>query len=197
MKKRIIIGSSLLLLCGLFIYLYNNKLAFFQKNSVNLYEVTNSGSKKENLNAYLEATYIASTLANFDNNSKESFFVVFGSDVQFIVYMNNNEAKKINKYLLDNPNKSYKLLGVTKLIPDSMEEYGKKFVKEWLDINHHHEEEVHSHDISTDDFYHYFGNVYLDTTVNNNSLLIYKIVIYVLGISSLLVFISPIIKKNI
>ena len=181
MKKALIIGIVLIsATIGLTIY-----SEFINKN-VNIHDITNKGLKKENEKVYLDATFIAGTITNDDKNS---FYVIFGDGVQYIVYMNNNEASKINKYLLDNPDGSYKIEGITKLIPTSMEENGKKFVKEWLDNNHTHgeENETHSHDITTDEFYHYFGYVYLDSTSHFDLI---KILIYVTGTVGLLFIIS-------
>ena len=67
-----------------------------------------------------------------------------------------------------------------------MEENGKKFVKEWLDNNHTHdgsEEENHTHVINTEQFYQYFGYVYLDTTTSFSFI---KLIIYLTGIFGVL-----------
>lgn len=172
MKKYLIIGLILVIISfGLVIY------SEFINKSINIYEITNSGLKEENKNVYLNATFVAGRIA-------DNYYVIFGDGVQYIVYVSDKEADKINNYLLDNPESSYKIEGITKLIPHTLEEKGKKFVREWLDANHHHEveDENHSHDISTDEFYHYFGYVYLESTNIN----IITIVIYVTGIMGLL-----------
>ena len=177
MKKTLIIGIILLVITlGLIIY---NE---FIKPVPNIYTITNSGSKVDNAKVYLNATFVAGTITSNDNYS---YYVMFGDGVQYIVYMDDVRASKINRYLLDNPESSYKIEGTTKLIPNAMVENGKTFVKEWLDKNHAHEEEPkdHTHDISTDDFYHYFGYVYLDTT-NNFSII--NVFIYITGIIGLL-----------
>ena len=176
MKKTLIIGIILLIISmGLFIY---NE---FIDNRINIYEITNSGTKKEGSKVYLDATFVAGTITNDKDNG---YYVIFGDGVQYIVYMKHTEANKLNRYLLDNPDDSKRVVGVTKLINEDMEENGKKFVKEWLDNNHTHEvvEENHTHDITTDDFYHYFGYVYVDTTEFN----IIKLIIYITGITSIL-----------
>ena len=109
--------------------------------------------------------------------------------------MSNKDANKINRYLLDRPNDSYRIKGVTKAIPNELVDNGKKFVNEWLNTNHNHEkdEDPDSHDITTDDFYHYFGYVYLDNIVDNNLLI--KIIIYMTGITGSLIIISLIFRK--
>jgi len=178
MKKYLIIGIVLLVLAiGLTIY---SNIKEKNINYTNIHEITNNGSKIEGAYVRLDATYIAGSITGDDNNS---YYVIFGDGVQYIVYIKNSEADVINKYLLDNPDKSYKITGITKLIPTTMEENGKKFVKEWLDHTHNHEtgevEEGHTHNISTDDFYHYFGYVYIDTTIYEN--VTDKIITYVSG----------------
>ncbi len=183
MKKCLIIGITLLVIClGLTIYreLINA--------SINIYDITNSGLKEENKRVYLDATFVAGTI---NGSSDDSFYVMFGDGVQYIVWMNNKKANEINNFLLDNPEESYKIVGITKEIPTSLEEDGKKFVKEWLDHNHNHEneevEENHTHDITTDEFYHYFGYVYLDS---NNNFDYLKIIIYLTGIVGVLFIIN-------
>ena len=177
MKKIKIIGIILLVISlGLVIY------KEFINPPVNIYTITNSGEKKKDIKVYLDATFVAGTIEGNDN---DSFYVMFGDGVQYIVHINNKKASKINRYLLDNPESSYKIKGTTKLIPETMVEKGKKFVKEWLDNNHNHEGVVenHTHDITTDDFYHYFGYVYLEET----SFDIINLIIYITGILGLVI----------
>ena len=173
--KKIIIGIVFLIICiGLTTY-YELKL---NKNyQTNIHDITNSGASTENVKVYLNATYIAGTI-------KDDYYVVFGDGVQYIVYISNKEANKINRYLLDNEEESYRIEGITKLIPSTMEENGKKFVKEWLDHSHNHEgiEEEHDHSITTDEFYQYFGYVYLDT----NNFDVIKLIIYITSIIGIL-----------
>ena len=175
MKKSFIIGIILIVIClALTIYIE------FIKVPTNMHDITNKGSKLEDVYVSLDVTYVAGSITN---DGKYSFYVMFGDGVQYIVYMDDIKASKIREYLLDNPENSYKITGITKTIPTSLEENGKKFVKEWLDNNHTHdgsEEDSHTHNITTDDFYHYFGYVYFDSTVYEN--MIYKIIIYVSGI---------------
>ena len=181
MKKYLIIGIVFLVV-SLGLTIYNE----FINTPVNLYSLTNSASKEEDKKAYIDATFVAGTITG---NNDKSFYVMFGDGVQYIVYVDNKLANKVNTYLLDNPDDSYHIEGVSKLIPESIVENGKKFVKEWLDNNHTHGEEVeenHTHDITTDDFYHYFGYVYLDTT---SSISIIKITIYLTGIVGVLLII--------
>lgn len=177
MKKNLIIGIILLVISlGLVIY-----SECFNKR-VNIHDITNTGLKKENVKVSLDASFVAGTITG---NSEKSFYVMFGNDAQYIVYMDNKEANKINNFLLDNPDDSYKIEGVTKLIPKEMEENGIKFVKEWLDHSHNHgeEEETHSHIISTEEFYQYFGYVYLDST---NHFDVVKLFIYLTAIIGIL-----------
>lgn len=175
MKKYLIVGLVLITIClGLTIY------HEFIDAPININDITNTGSKSENRRVYLNATFVAGKIVGENNTG---FYVMFGDGVQYIVNISHQKANEINKYLLDNPEDSYRIEGVTKLIADGIIDDGKAFVKTWLDTNHnHHDEEVpedHTHDITTDDFYHYFGYVYLDTT--HNSYLI-EIIIYITGI---------------
>jgi hypothetical protein len=181
MKKWLIIGI-ILLICSLGLFIYD---AFIDK-PVNMYEITNKGLKDIDKKVYIDATFVAGTITG---NNDKSYYVMFGDGVQYIIYIDNKEANKINRYLLDNPDSSYRIEGVTKLIPESMEENGKKFVKEWLDHSHNHTDEVeeHSHDITTDEFYHYFGYVYLDVVDSFNFV---RLFIYLTGITGILFIIN-------
>ena len=198
MKKSLIIGSISIIICLILLGYYENKNNKIENNRINIHNITGNGAKSENVNVYLNSSFIAGNIANYKEDNKNSFYVVFGDDVQYLVYMPNNYAKKINNYLLDNPEKTYRIVGVTKTISSEMEEYGKNFVKNWLDNNHHHEEnETHSHEISKEEFYEYFGYVYLDNVAYSNSnLLVIKYISCVVGIIGI-VFLFNGIKRKI
>lgn len=178
MKKYLIVGIMLVAIClGLFVY---NE---FIDKPVNINTITNTGSKKENAKVYLDATFVAGKIVG---EIDTGFYVMFGDGVQYIVNINHDKASEINRYLLDNPEESYRIYGYTRLITSGIVEDGKLFVNNWLDQNHSHEgseEKGHVHDITTDDFYHYFGYVYLD---NVNSFSLVKIIIYLSGIIGVL-----------
>ena len=190
MKKGLFIGIGLLVFCvGLTL---RNEIV---KNNIyytNMHDITNSGTKLEGVYVSLDVTFVAGTITG---NNNYSYYVMFADGVQFIVYMKNSDASKVQKYLLDNPESSYKIHGITKQIPNNLEENGKKFVKEWLDNNHTHDskEENHSHDITTDEFYHYFGYVFFDTTIYED--IIAKIIIYVTGITGVLLILNYVNRK--
>jgi hypothetical protein len=182
MKRNLIIGIVLLTISlGLIIYSEFNK--------TNIYELTNSGSNKENVKVYLDATFVAGSITNDKDNG---YYVMFGDGVQYIVYISNNMANKVNRYLLDHEEESYHIEGITKLIPSSMEENGKKFVKEWLDYSHNHneEEDNHSHDITTDEFYQYFGYVYLDTNIGFDYIKLFTYISSILGLLLIIYFVN-------
>ena len=181
MKKSLITGIILIII-SLSLVIYSE----FINNRVNINEITNNGLKEENKKVYLNATFIAGTIT-------DNYYVIFGDGVQYIVYMDNSIANKINRYLLDYEESSYRIEGITKLIPKTLEENGKKFVNEWLVLNHNHDgEEDHSHDITTDEFYHYFGYVYLDSTVSFNLI---KIIIYITSITGILFILNNLNSK--
>ena len=185
MKKELVFGIIFLLICfSLIVY---NELSTKNTYNTNIHDVTNSASKEENINVYLEATYIAGAI-KYNN---ENYYVIFGDGVQYLVKIDDNKASDINKYLLDNPEYSYKIVGVTKLIPSGIEENGIKFVNNYLDSVHN--EEDHKHNITVDDFYHYFGYVYLDTINNSNLLII--ILISITGVIGVLLIFQEISKK--
>ena len=186
MKKLFIVGLFFLIIClGLVIYGEVN-----DKYSINIHEITNSASKKENVKVYLNASFIGGSIKYNDIN----YYVIFADGVQYLVLISDKKASEIKKYLLDNPMSTYKIIGITKSLPDGIEEIGIKFIKNWLDSNHNHnaeDEHNHEHNITNDDFYTYFGYVYLDTNVSD-----YRVIITIIvGIIGTLLTISYLIKK--
>ena len=182
MKKNLIIGIILIIMSSV-LYRYN------YSKKININDITNSGLKQENVEVYVNATFVAGSITNDDENG---YYVMFGDGVQYIVYLSNEKAYEINRYLLDNPDESYYIEGVTKLIPTSFEENGRKFVKEWLDHSHNHngEEVDHSHEITTEEFYQYFGYVYLDTFVDFNFLMLIVHLSWITGLVFIIVWLN-------
>lgn len=194
--KRILIISIILILISALLILYREyKIRKLDKNRVELFSITNSGAKATDINAYINATYIEGPIASYKNKDKYGFYVIFDGNVQYLAYMKNSDVKKINRFLIDNPDKTKKIVGETKMLPSDIADYGKEFVKNWLDTNHHHEEiiENHSHDITDEEFYQYFGYIYLDTTISAFKTL--TIVIYIFSLLGIMLFFDWIYNK--
>ena len=188
MKKYLIIGITLLI--GSLFLTINKELKEKNINYINIHDITGSGSKLEGVYVSLDSTFIAGTITGDKNNS---FYVIFGDGVQYIVYINNKKAEDIRKFLLDNPEEKYQIFGITKKIPTTLEKNGMKFIHEWLDKNHTHseKEDSHSHDVTVEDFYQYFGYVYLDNTIYGkitDSIII--CIMSVLGVLSLFFYVN-------
>lgn len=183
--KKLVIGIILLIM-GIGLVIYNE----YNENLNNIHDIVNSASKEEGIYAYLDATYIGGMIETSEDNS---YYVVFGDGFQYIVYMNNNEAIKLNKYLLDNPESNKRIYGVTKKIPNEYILDGIKFANTWLDNNHTHEDEGENvkHDITEEQFYEYFGYVYLDNTIKSNIMIeIFIYVICMMGVCFILSYIN-------
>lgn len=183
MKKSLIIGIILIILSlGLIIY------HEFIDVPININEITNKGLKEENKKVYLNATFVAGKIVG---EIDTGFYVMFGDGVQYIVNISHDKANKINKYLLDNPEESYRIEGITKLIQPGLEEDGINFTNNWLNTTHTHEiEEEHDHDITRDEFYHYYGYVYLDNTINFDIIKLFIYITSIIGIVLILNFIN-------
>lgn len=185
MKKNIYIGILFLVICfSLMIY---NELKDKGEYKTNIHEITNSGTKTEGLTVYLDASFIAGAIKHEDKN----YYVIFGDGVQYLVLIDDTIAVEINKYLLDYPDNTYKIKGITKKTPSGIEENGIKFVNNYLNSTHG---EDHEHNITRDDFYHYFGYVYLDTYTPNNLIII--ILISITGCIGVLLILNSIIRKG-
>ena len=183
MKKRLLIGVIFLISSISLIIYYELK----DRNlyNTNIHDITNSASKEENIPVYLNATFIAGSIKAGNNE----YFVIFGDGVQYLVKIDSKKILEINKYLMDNPEENYKIVGITKLIPLECEESGIKFVNNYLNSTHG---EDHEHNITKDDFYHYFGYVYLDTVSKSNTIIVF---IILTGITGLLLVMNYVFKK--
>ncbi len=178
MKKSLIIGIILVVFgfVSLIIYSYLN-------NKNDIHNIVESKKKEDTIPVYLDATYVAGTITSEEGNS---YYVIFGNGYQYIVYMNDKDAIKLSKYLLDNPDNSKRIYGVTKEFPSKYVSNGIKFANTWLDHNHTHEEDGednHVHDITEEQFYEYFGYVYIDNTIKPNLIvIIITYITFVIGI---------------
>ena len=106
----------------------------------------------------------------------------------YVVYMTEDDFNKIDDQMIKN---GYRLEGVTMNNPDSLEEYGIKFL-EFLMESHSHEDHEHEEIIYTEkDFKDYFGNIYLDTMISKyHNFTILNIMFWgclIMGISLLLI----------
>ena len=91
MKKSLYFGIFLLLICiSLIIY---NELSNKNLYQTNIYNVTNSASKEENVKVYLKATFVAGSI-NYNN---ENYYVIFGDGVQYLVKIDDEKAYKIHQ----------------------------------------------------------------------------------------------------
>ena len=171
MKKYLIIGICLIIV-SVSLVIYNE----IKNKPVNIYSLTNTASKKENVNVYLNASFIAGSI----KHNNQNYYVIFGDSVQYLVLIDDHKASEINKYLLDNPTNTKRIEGITKLIPRDIVGNGIKFIDNYLDSMHNHNEE-HVHNITEDDFNQYFGFVYLDTNVSMNIIIIIAILSGIMG----------------
>ena len=77
MKKYLIIGI-VLLICGIGFAIFDEYL----KNTHDIHDIINSGSKEEGTYAYLDATYIAGTINSEDENS---YFVIYKKIINIFI----------------------------------------------------------------------------------------------------------------
>ena len=183
MKKKLIIGLFLITI-SISLAIYNE----IKNKPVNIYSITNSASKDENVNVYLDASFIAGSIKSNNKN----YYVIFGEGVQYLVSIDDKQANELNNYLLNNPEDTKRIKGITKLIPNELINNGIKFIENYLESSHNHTGEVHEHNITEDDFYHYFGYVYFDTSNNFDIMIILIIISGLIGI----IFIADYLNKR-
>lgn len=119
---------------------------------VYLNKVIEGSYKKEGKNAYLKITSISQKFAEGKKNS--GYYFVSDSNYNYIVLLDNKTAKRLMKSDLES--EPVFINGITKETPNSLKTIALE------EYNHGYEE---NEKISIDDYYSYFGDIYLDQTL--------------------------------
>ena len=115
-------------------------------------KVIESNSKKNGKNAYIKITSISTMFAK-ENNNKGYYFVSDGN-YNYIVLLDKKAAGKILDANLEN--KPVTISGITRETSDELKKIALEVYNSGYDENEQ---------ISIEDYYSYFGDIYLDQTV--------------------------------
>ena len=157
-KKNILIVSIVLLVLAIilfFIGTYN--ITENEKKAVYLNDIIEKDDNDIDRSAYLNVAYNPYSFAKYEGENDRAFYIVSDSQYFYIVYMDDNLYKELNKD--DIKDNHVKIYGVTKDIDSGIKELALDSYNEGLD-----DEDK----ITMDDFNTMFGNVYLDTTISND-----------------------------
>lgn len=166
-----IIGIILIGLTIAFTIIASYNVSKYQKNATYLNDIIMEEDNKEEENAYLKVAYKPYSFAKYTDIENEAFYIIYDGNYYYIVYMNDNLFNKLNTDEIEqNPINIY---GITKSTDTEIKELALEAFNEELDSDKK---------ITIDDFNSYFGNVYLDTSITNNT----SSVLYILAILSCL-----------
>ncbi len=157
-KKNVLIVSIVLLFLAIilfFIGTYN--ITENEKKAVYLNDIIEKDDNDIDRSAYLNVAYNPYSFAKYEGENDRAFYIVSDSQYFYIVYMDDNLYKELNKD--DIKDNHVKIYGVTKDIDSGIKELALDSYNEGLD-----DEDK----ITMDDFNTMFGNVYLDTTISND-----------------------------
>ena len=153
-----------------------------------LNDVIENKNNEENINAYLDIAQTPYSIAKYEDDDKNAFYIAFDGRYFYIVYLSDELFNTLNvEGLEDNPITIY---GTTLATPDEVREIAIEVYNEGLD-----EEDQ----ISLDDYNNYFGEVYLTNTslkkVNYIFYILSSIPI-ILSLSFIVIFINKKIKTK-
>ncbi len=163
--------------------IYDNK----QKESSYTYlnDIIVNKNNEENSYAYLEIAQQPYSIAKYENDEENAFYIVFDGRYYYIAYLSNDLYNNLNvEGLEDNPLTIY---GTTTKTPEELRQIAIEVYNEGLD---------EENQISLENFNSYFGEVYL----NNTSLKKINSAFYILSIipfTIALIFLGIFITKKI
>lgn len=128
-----------------------------------------AGEENWDKKAYLNINAIPYQFATADGID-ESYYIVTDGEYLYIVYMSNSDFDKLNKEEIEQT--PIKVEGITTQIPEEIKQ---------IAIEAYNENMEEEYKIKTDeDFYSYFGNIYLDMSLSENSSAIMAKYIFIL-----------------
>ena len=146
----ILLSSILFLIILIFISsinLYNKNI---KSDATELNKIIESDTKKDGKKAYLVIKSISQIFAR-NKETKNGYYIVSDGNYNYVVCLDDNSARKLFKKDLDED--KTKIYGITKKASNSIKELAVE------NYNRGYEKEEQ---ISINDYYSYFGDVYLD-----------------------------------
>ena len=174
--------GALFIAIGIFDNRQNNK------NYIYLNDIIENKNNEENAYAYLEVAQAPYSIAKYENDEDNAFYIVFDGRYFYIAYLNNEVYKKLNvEGLEENPLIIY---GTTTSTPAELRKIALEAYNEGI------EEEDQ---ITMDNFNSYFGEVYLNNVSLkklNSTFFIISIIPFILSLIFLILFITKKLKTR-
>lgn len=154
------IAALSLIIMGVFIFIGNKTIETAKKDkdtmhNVILKEDNENVNKKASLDVYTNPYKFA-----IYDDTTDAYYFVMDDKYMYIVYMGALDFNKLNKEdIKDNP---IKVEGVTKKTPDDIK---KLAINAYNDAMENEEDKL-----SIEDFDNYFGSIYLDITIEGNTI---------------------------
>lgn len=159
-----------------------------EESYIYLNDIIENKSNEENAYAYLEITQAPYSIAKYENDADNAFYIVFDGRYFYIAYLSNDVYEKLNvEGLEENPLTIY---GTTTSTPEELRSIALEAYNEGL------EEEDQ---ISMEDFNSYFGEVYLNNVSLkklNSTFFIISIIPFTISLIFLILFITKKIKTK-
>ena len=174
--------GSLFIAIGIFENRQNNK------NYLYLNDIIENKNNEENAYAYLEVSQAPYSIAKYENDEDNAFYIVFDGRYFYIAYISNEVYEKLNvEGLEENPLTIY---GTTTTTPTELRKIALDAYNEGL------EEEDQ---ITMEDFNSYFGEVYLNNVSLkklNSTFFIISTIPFILSLIFLILFITKKVKTR-
>ena len=174
--------GSLFIAIGIFENRQNNK------NYLYLNDIIENKNNEENAYAYLEVTQAPYSIAKYENDEDNAFYIVFDGRYFYITYISNEVYEKLNvEGLEENPLTIY---WTTTTTPTELRKIALDAYNEGL------EEEDQ---ITMEDFNSYFGEVYLNNVSLkklNSTFFIISTIPFILSLIFLILFITKKVKTR-
>ncbi len=155
-----------------------------KENYIYLNDVIENKNNEENANAYLEITQPPYSIAKYENDEENAFYIVFDGRYFYIAYLNNNLYEKLNVEGLEE--NSLTIYGTTKSTPQNVKEIALEVYNEGVEEDNK---------IEMDEFNNYFGEVYLTNVSLKNTNIAFFIISIIPFIISLIFLSLFIINK--
>ena len=162
-----------------------------RKNEANydyLNDIIENKNNETGAYAYLNVAQAPYSIAKYEDEDKEAFYIIFDGTYFYIAYLSNDLYAKLNvEGLEEDPLTIY---GITTAIPEEVKEIAIEVYNDGL------EEEDQ---ISMDNFNNYFGEVYLNNTSLkklNSSFYLLSIIPFSISLIFLIIFITKKVKTK-
>lgn len=174
--------GALFIAIGIFENRQNNE------NYLYLNDIIENKNNEENAYAYLEVAQAPYSIAKYENDENNAFYIVFDGRYFYIAYISNEVYERLDvEGLEENPLTIY---GTTTNTPEELKQIALDAYNEGL------EEEDQ---ITKDDFNSYFGEIYLNNVSLkklNSTFFIISLIPFILSLIFLILFITKKIKTK-